>query len=82
MTLGSKVPTKLGIEFFLSKIDKCKTSSELTKNVNVLDAIHWIKKAWDETKESTIQSCFCKAGFPVERVEKKIVKEIMQFHYI
>ncbi|XP_062570271.1 tigger transposable element-derived protein 6-like [Saccostrea cucullata] len=53
----------------LSKMDTCKTAAELTRNVSVLDAIHWINKAWDETKQTTIESCFRDAGFPVETTE-------------
>ena len=38
------------------------TASAIVKTVNVLTAIRWIKKAWDEVKPQTIINCFRKTG--------------------
>lgn len=29
--------------------------------INLLDALHFIKRAWDKVKPETINNCFCKA---------------------
>ena len=34
-----------------------------TRKITVLDAMHFIKAAWDSVKEETIQNCFNEAGF-------------------
>jgi len=38
------------------------TASDIVKTINVLTAIRWIKKAWDEVKPQTITNCFRKTG--------------------
>ena len=38
------------------------TASAIVKTMNVLTAIRWIKKAWDEVKPQTIINCFRKTG--------------------
>ena len=38
----------------LSKIEECKTGSEVASSVNVLIAIRWIAQAWDKVQEKTI----------------------------
>jgi hypothetical protein len=35
----------------------------LAKGLNVLDAIMWLKAAWDNVEPTTIQKCFTKCGF-------------------
>jgi len=54
------------IKHLLTQIDTCESASELCKNVNVLKAIHWTVRSWNETKTSTIESCFRDAGFPLD----------------
>ena len=34
--------------------------------VNILDAIHWVKKSWDTIRSHTIQECFKKCGFVID----------------
>ena len=41
---------------------EAKTATELAKKINVLDAILWLKFAWDTLQPSTIQKCFSKCG--------------------
>ena len=43
--------------------DKSKCGSELLKNINILQAIYWINRSWQEVETSTIQKCFAKCGF-------------------
>ena len=47
----------------LAKMDTCESSSELSKQINVLDAIKWSHKAWSAVSAETITNCFRKAGF-------------------
>lgn len=49
----------------LTGIENSSCASELAKQISLLDSAHWISKSWNETKCSTIQSCFSKAGFPL-----------------
>ena len=44
-------------------MDDSSCALELAKSVNVLDAILWLKRAWDAVKEVTIERCFAKCGF-------------------
>lgn len=43
--------------------DKEKCGSTFLKQINMLDCIYWVAKAWEEVDEATIQKCFKKAGF-------------------
>lgn len=36
------------------------------KDITVLDAIYWCKKAWDEVSNSCIKNCFRKCSFPAD----------------
>ncbi|KAI8502235.1 hypothetical protein Bbelb_198230 [Branchiostoma belcheri] len=47
--------------------DKEATGPEIVKRVTVLDAIQWVRQAWDETEPETIKKCFGKAGFLEQR---------------
>ena len=44
-------------------MDQCNSASDLAKQVNVLDAILWLKAAWDSVSASTITKCFVNCGF-------------------
>ena len=52
-------------------------SSQLAKNVAVLDAILWAKQAWDTVSPETIQKCFRKCRFGSEDVGSEEVIEIV-----
>ena len=49
----------------ISLMDDAASATEICKAVNVLDAIMWLKCAWDAVSNVTIQKCFSKCGFPV-----------------
>ncbi|CAG2205244.1 unnamed protein product [Mytilus edulis] len=42
---------KLMISSLLTKIDQTQSASELCREINVLDAIYWVTRAWNNTKE-------------------------------
>ena len=39
------------------------TVSSLAKSITLLDAMHMLKSAWEDVRESSIVNCFAKAGF-------------------
>ena len=49
--------------------DKAICASQLLKEVDVLQAIYWIKQTWDDVKAETIQKCFKNCGFKEQTLE-------------
>lgn len=43
--------------------DGTSIGPELVKSVDLLDAVMWLKKAWNNLKPSTITKCFQEGGF-------------------
>ncbi|CAB4068344.1 unnamed protein product [Lepeophtheirus salmonis] len=46
----------------LVAMDDCNTASELTKNITILDAIHWLENVWMRVEEATISKLYLKEG--------------------
>ena len=46
----------------MAKIDECTMASEVTKKINVLQAIRWIAEAWKKVPTDTIKKCFRLSG--------------------
>ena len=44
--------------FVLAKFDQCNNASEVAKSVNLLIAIRWIARAWEEVSAITIFKCY------------------------
>ena len=44
-------------------MEEATSAFEVAKKVNILDAIMWLKSAWDEVQPASIQKCFAKCGF-------------------
>lgn len=57
---------KLMIKSFLSKIEQTESASELCKDISILGAIYLMSKAWNDTKDSTIEKCFRLARFSTD----------------
>lgn len=47
----------------LSSMGGVDSASELSKSIDVLEALYFIKASWDKVTSSTIKNCFSKAGF-------------------
>ena len=50
----------------LSEMDDAQTASQLSKRVDMLDAIRWVHLAWASVSDTTITKCFAKCGVGVE----------------
>lgn len=61
---------KLLVRHVLFQMDTATCATDLAKKVNVLDAILWLKTAWDSVQPATIQKCFSKCGFNENRLEE------------
>ena len=66
----------------LSDMEKNKEicGSELLKQVNVLDAIYWVKNSWDEVEQSTIVKCFKKCGFGSDNTSSESDESAQDFN--
>lgn len=51
------------LKHILSRMDGIKSTAELSKSIDLLEAIYFIKNAWEQVSPSTIKNCFLKAGF-------------------
>ena len=49
------------LHFTLSRVNE-GSASAICKSVNVLDAIRWIKQAWEDVSATTISNCFRHCG--------------------
>jgi hypothetical protein len=49
----------------VAKIKQVDSVTELCKEINVLDAVHWISKSWKETRIETLSKCFKLSEFPI-----------------
>lgn len=49
----------------LANAEHCKSATDFTTSITVLDAIRWIRSAWDSVEFSTITKCFHRSGFVI-----------------
>ena len=47
----------------LARMDEARCASDLVKGVNILNAIPFLRRAWDAVQPSTLTRCFEKCGF-------------------
>jgi len=57
------------LHFFLSRIERSESATQLCKSITVLDAVYWINNAWNETSQVSIVKCFRGSGFPANDPE-------------
>ncbi len=53
------------LRHLLLQMNDTASASDLAKEVSVLDAMMWLKLAWDGVTDITIQKCFAHCGFNV-----------------
>ena len=51
------------MKYVVARIDEGKNASEIIKDFNIAQAIHWLQVAWKDISEETILHCFQKCGF-------------------
>ncbi|XP_071057062.1 tigger transposable element-derived protein 6-like [Onthophagus taurus] len=51
----------------LSKIDFAESASKLSKSIDILESLYFIKSAWQKVTPKTIRNCFKKAGFLMDQ---------------
>lgn len=51
------------LKHILSNMGGAKSVSELSKSIDVLEALYFIKTSWNKVTSVTIKNCFAKAGF-------------------
>lgn len=54
---------QLLLRHILSIMDQIKSNRELSKEIDMLEAIYFINNAWQKVSADTIKNCFLKAGF-------------------
>ena len=47
----------------LAEMDEARTATELSKRVDILDAIRWVHLEWASVSDTAIVKCFGKCGF-------------------
>lgn len=52
----------------LVNAEHCKSATDFTTSITVLDAIRWIRSAWDSVEFSTITKCFHRCGFSISEL--------------
>jgi hypothetical protein len=72
MDMGIIANLKVNYKNYLSKSKNLHLENDQVFNVNVLDAMYFLKKSWEDVKPSTIQHCFNKAQF----IRKTVVVQI------
>jgi hypothetical protein len=70
--MGIIANLKVNYKNYLSKSKNLHLENDQVFNVNVLDAMYFLKKSWEDVKPSTIQHCFNKAQF----IRKTVVVQI------
>ncbi|XP_025196277.1 tigger transposable element-derived protein 4-like [Melanaphis sacchari] len=55
---------KFALQHIIANLDNTRNAHDLAKQIDVLKAIIWVKKAWTEISSFTITNCFKKAEFP------------------
>lgn len=65
------------LQKLLIEMENCENVTALTKKVDILDAIHYVKTACSEVSAHTIRKCFINCGFPfnvenLDQIEENI----------
>ncbi|KAL4121289.1 hypothetical protein QTP88_013833 [Uroleucon formosanum] len=54
-------------------VDNCiaHNANDLSKKINILEALHFFNKAWNNISDVTIRNCFCHGGFVKTKEEEE-----------
>ncbi|CAI6370038.1 unnamed protein product [Macrosiphum euphorbiae] len=55
---------KFALQHIIANLEDAQNAHDLAKQIDVLKAITWVKKAWTQISSLTITNCFKKADFP------------------
>lgn len=69
------------LKHILSQFESSDSIHNLTNSISVLDAIYFIKKAWDDVSSDTIKNCFKKTGFR-EVNDEKVINLILKIKFL
>lgn len=61
---------KFALQHIIANLDNAQNAHNLAKQIDVLKAITWGKKAWNEVSSLTITNCFRKADFPTSEPQE------------
>ena len=71
---------KLLLKFVVSHINSRSTAAEIVSTVDVLQAIQWVKQAWEEVPREMIRKCFpAKCGFLPAICESEVTEDTEEF---
>ncbi|XP_066249563.1 tigger transposable element-derived protein 6-like [Euwallacea similis] len=51
------------LKHILTKVDAALSASELAKSINILEALYFVRRVWNNVSQATIKNYFAKAGF-------------------
>jgi hypothetical protein len=68
----------------VAKIEQVDSVTELCKEINVLDVVHWISKSWKETRIETLSKCFKLSEFPIssDRISRLKISEMVSENFL
>jgi hypothetical protein len=55
---------KFALQHVIAILEDAQNAHDLAKQIDVLKAITWVKKAWTQISSLTITNCFKKTDFP------------------
>lgn len=70
---------KLLLKFVVSHVNSRSTAAEIVNTVDVLQAIRWVKQAWEEVPKEMIRKCFHKCGFSPSICESEVTEDTALF---
>ena len=57
------------MHYIIARVKEDLLALQIAQEIDVLQAIKWVAKAWKEVTAGTIKNCFAKCGFTEERNE-------------
>ena len=70
---------KLLMKFVVSCVNHGSMAAEIVNTIDMLQAIRWIKQAWQDVPQEIISKCFYKCGFSPSICESEVSKDTELF---